>query len=219
VNASAQWRPASNLEFYLDGAFERVDNREDDLTAYVRTGTSGFRASPATAVPPFTFAPGTNYFQYGSYANAKFAPATYAQDSAYTTYQLALGGKWEQGRLKVTGEGTYTRSTGWDDFRQIGIYANAPSYTLDLRSFIPNPQVSGFNPNDFSAYRFDNFQDEYHRNIGEEVSGRLDATYELGGFLKTFRPVSALRGAPRITAALPMTIRSATAPICRCRAM
>ncbi|WP_068084975.1 TonB-dependent receptor [Novosphingobium rosa] len=187
VNASAQWRPASNLEFYLDGAFERVDNREDNLTAYVRTGTSGFRASPATAVAPFTFAPGTNYFQYGSYANAKFAPATYAQDSAYTTYQIALGGKWEQDRLKITGEGNYTRSSGWDDMRQIGIYANAPSYTLDLRNFIPNPQVSGFNPNDFNAYRFDNFQDEYHRNVGEEVSGRLDATYELGGFLRNLQ--------------------------------
>jgi iron complex outermembrane receptor protein len=187
LNLSAQWKPASNLEFYLDGMFNRESNREDDLTAYVRTGTSGFRASPATAVPPFTFDDGTNYFKYGSYANAKFAPATYAQDSAYTTYQFALGGKWDVGRLKLSGEGTYTSSSGWDSFKQIGIYANAPSYTLDLGNFIPNPSVSGFDPNDFSAYRFDNFQDEHHWNKGDEKSGRLDATYEMGSILTSIK--------------------------------
>lgn len=188
VSGSLQLQATENLQLYADSLFYAADNREDNELIYIRTGTSGIRASAAIALPPFEFAPGTNYFQYGSYVDAKTTPSTYVRDNEYETAQGVLGGKWTFDEWSVIGEAGYTTSTGFSQFTEIGTKTNAPLYTLDLRSFMPNPAVAGVNVADPAIYEFDRYADDENHHRGSETVARMDVDYALdAGLLRQLR--------------------------------
>lgn len=188
VSSSLQLQATEKLQLYADSLFYATDNREDNELIYIRTGTSGIRASAAVALAPFGFAPGTNYFQYGSYADAKTTPSTYVRDNSYETAQGVLGAKWTLDGWSVMGEAGYTTSKGFSRFTEIGTKTNAPLYTLDLRSFIPNPAVAGVNVADPAIYEFDRYADDENHHRGSETVARMDVEYALdAGFLSHLR--------------------------------
>jgi iron complex outermembrane recepter protein len=186
-NTSLQLQATDTLQLYADGLFNKTDNREDNELIYIRTGTSGIRASAATAIAPFEFAPGTNYFQYGSYADAKSTPSTYISDNEYETTQGVLGGEWSLDQVSVTGEVGYTSSKGSNQFTEIGTKTNGPLYTLDLRG-IPNPAVSGVDFTNPAVYEFDRYADNETHTRGSETVARMDVDYAIdAGILSHLR--------------------------------
>jgi iron complex outermembrane recepter protein len=174
---SLQLQATDDLQLYADGVYYSTDNREDNRLIYIRTGTSGIRSSAAVALPPFQFAPDTNYFQYGSYADAKTTPSAYVQDNEYQTTQGVLGAQWTLEHTLVTGEVGYTSSHGSNQFTEIGTKTNGPLYTLDLRSFIPNPAVSGVDLTDPAIYQFDRYADNESHNRGSELVAKIDVDH------------------------------------------
>jgi iron complex outermembrane recepter protein len=192
VSSSLQLQATENLQLYADSLFYATDNREDNELIYIRTGTSGIRTSAALALSPFEFAPGTNYFQYGSYADAKTTPSTYVRDNGYETAQGVLGGKWTVDKWALMGEAGHTTSKGFSQFTEIGTKTNAPLYTLDLRSLMPNPAVAGVNVADPAIYEFDRYADDESHHRGSETVARMDVDYAVDAGL-----LSHLRGGIR----------------------
>jgi iron complex outermembrane recepter protein len=195
-STSLQLQARDNLQLYADGLYNKTDNREDNELIYIRTGTSGIRSSAAVALAPFQFAPDTNYFQYGSYADAKTTPSTYISDTEYETAQGVLGAQWHLDKVSLTGEAGYTTSKGSNQFTEIGTKTNGPLYALDLRSFIPNPALSGVGVSNPAIYEFDRYADNEGHNRGSETVARMDVDYALdAGVLSHLR--SGLRYADR----------------------
>jgi iron complex outermembrane recepter protein len=192
IITSVQLQATEDVQLYADGVYYATDNREDNQLIYVRTGTSGIRSSAAVALPPFQFAPGTNYFQYGSYADAKTTPSAYVQDNDYETAQVALGAQWALDDVSITGELGYTTSTGSTQFTEIGTKTNGPLYTLDLTRFIPNPTLSGVDLTNPAVYEFDRYADSENHNRGSETAARMDVDYAIDAGL-----LSHLRGGIR----------------------
>jgi TonB-dependent receptor len=178
-NTSLQLQATDNLQLYLDGLYNKTENQENNQLIYVRTGTSGIRSSAAVAIAPFQFAPGTNYFQYGSYSDAKTTPSTYIQDNEYETAQGVLGALWTLDKVSITSEVGYTESNGSSQFTEIGTKTNGPLYTLDLRHFIPNPTLSGVDLTNPAVYEFDRYADNENHNRGSEIVARMDVDYAI----------------------------------------
>jgi iron complex outermembrane recepter protein len=191
-NTALQLQATDNLQLYVDGLYNKTDNREDNQLIYIRTGTSGIRSSAAVALPPFQFAPGTNYFQYGSYSDAKTTPSTYISDNEYETAQGVLGALWTLDKVSITSEVGYTTSKGSSQFTEIGTKTNGPLYTLDLTRFIPNPILSGVDLTNPAVYEFDRYADNENHNRGSETVARMDVDYAIDAGL-----LSHLRGGIR----------------------
>jgi TonB-dependent receptor len=175
ANASFQWRPQKNLQFYFDGLYTGYRNlynnnffigipQAGNITSYTTAPKSNFVNSIA----------GTNFF-------------TLTSDQAYEartdTYQGAIGGRYDQGPLTVTSDLSYTYSI----YRQRAVILdtrfNAPTYAVNLNeNGTPNSTVGGVNILSASSFDLNQLFNDLARQEGSEWAYRIDGTYDVHQF-------------------------------------
>ncbi|MGI4746802.1 MAG: TonB-dependent receptor [Janthinobacterium lividum] len=174
LNASAQWKPADNLEFYSDFFYTRLRQKAPTDVNVFLNGT----CANGALTTPF---PGTNVGQNltsGCYSLTSIQDLRVQED----TYQSATGVTWDAtDRLTIKSEFSYTNSkngsTNIIPDAQYNLPANG--LTIGINSDgkggttvnqVGNPQLT---TNQF----YDQLYDQRNVRHGNEYDVRLDANY------------------------------------------
>ncbi|HZF95393.1 MAG TPA: TonB-dependent receptor [Allosphingosinicella sp.] len=185
VNGAVQWRPSPGVEIYAEGLYQGFRNKVSDrLLSVPLWGGSQYT--------DLVFRNGTDLLQSGRVVDP-FRPDGF-QGGTFNktdTYQIAVGGSWDSGPLRLSADvartdSTFTGSTESVDFR----FANRQ--TVIFNNGLPNGEGGGpeFSFENFDAsnpanYLFQGFYEEAQEASGDDWQARLDAEYETG---MTFLP-------------------------------
>ena len=180
VNGAIQWRPSSNLEFYVDGLFQGYRAEDHNHWMYVPTGGTG--ASYSNVV----LRDGSNSVQSMTVTGAN-APDGYDEyrKAKTDTYQLAAGAIWTLDRLKLSADVAYTDSTYTENQANID-YAFRSSPVRNVNFDINEGPGGGvfdfldFNAADPVNYRLRGLYDRVYEAKGDDIQARIDAQYETG---------------------------------------
>ncbi|MBW6526422.1 TonB-dependent receptor [Sphingomonas sp. RHCKR7] len=183
VNGTIQWRPAPNLEFYVDGLFQgaRTDvandfagfdlvNNNPALTNIVRNAAEPGTLESITVTPDFANGRGID-----------FSRSTRAGRT--NAYQGAIGGSWKTGRATLTTDFAYTDSKAeYTDYNIDFAPATAQSANLvfDIGGQDGGAQfgLPGFAANDANSYILRGIYDRRSLATGKGIQWRTDLKLE-----------------------------------------
>ncbi|WP_375402010.1 TonB-dependent receptor [uncultured Sphingomonas sp.] len=185
-NASLQWRPSPDLEFYAEGLYQGFRNRIDDRLI---EATLFGNAASNTSYGNLVLRPGTNLLESGTVTNS--AGALFAvQGGTFNktdTYQFAVGGIYDAGPLRITADLARTKSTFTGSTESVDrTLAGGQTVNFDLRT--PQFSIPSFNAADPANYFFDGFYEEAQESKGDDYQARVDAEYKLeSGFIRSLQ--------------------------------
>lgn len=179
INGALQWRPTPNLNFYVDGLYQGFRNRISDRLLAVPLWGGQFSN--------LTFRDGTNLVSGGTVTNPfrpdGFQGATYNKTD---TYQVAVGGSWDAGPLKLSADLARSKSTFKGSTESVD-YAFANRQTIDFNSGTgpgtgggPEFSFHNFDASNPANYIFRGLYEEAQVSKGKDFQGRVDAEYETG---------------------------------------
>jgi TonB-dependent receptor len=178
ANAALQWRPSPNLEFTLEGQYQRLKTTQDQLSVNIPSAGSAY--IPGTA----TYFPGSNDVEQASYSNQLITAGGTARDTLDENKQLALNGKWTSGKFTLTGDVSYSRSRSDLDYTELDLATHAPVYTQFAGTNPPSSSTPGFDLSDIGNYSVGALSRNENHFIGHEWAARLDGEYKFdAGFL------------------------------------
>jgi iron complex outermembrane recepter protein len=180
INAAIQWRPNPDVELYVEGLWQGFRNRVSDReTSVPLWGGSGFSnvetqdgrtdlLESATVTNPFR----PDGFQGGTFNKTD-------------TYQVAVGGSWDLGPVRLSADiartdSTFTGSTASVDFafrdRQ------TVSFDTDIEGNDGGAEFSfaNFDPSNPANYVYRGFYEEAQVAEGDDWQARLDLDWETG---------------------------------------
>ncbi len=180
VNASFQWRPASNLDLYADFLYEGYRNHGD------ADFIGSYLGNVATLENVTLIPSGETARSLTAQLVNTNGPAKITQIASTDTFQEAIGGTWTLGRLKLTPEFAYTQSNA--DSSDINIDTNfltAPRVeVLDFNAEgsvnYRYQNVDLYSPN---SYSLANMYDGRSRSRGNSAQVRIDGRYNLDTWL------------------------------------
>lgn len=180
VNASLQWKPASNLDFYADFLYEghRVHGDNDFLGSYLGNVAA---LENVTLIPTGETARSLT----ATLVNLN-GPAKITQIAKTDTFQEAIGGHLTTGKFKLSSEFAYTHSKySSTDINIDTSFLTAPRVevldfnregSIDYRY----TNIDLFNPN---SYKLDNMYDGRTASSGDSKQFRIDGRYDFDNFL------------------------------------
>ncbi len=178
ANAALQWRPASNLEFSLEGQYQRFRTNQQQYSANIPTAGSAFIPGSAS------YFGSTNDVSQASYSNQIITAGGTERDLLDVNKQLALKGKWTSGNFTLTGDGAYTKSKSDLWYTELDLVTHAPVFTQYAGTNPPSSSTPGFDLSNLSNYTVGGLTRNENHYVGHEWAGRLDGEYKFdGGFL------------------------------------
>lgn len=177
---SIQWKPSSNLMLYVDGYYVKFTNKSQ---------FADFRLGFGPETSDYSLFPGTSDLQSGTFLNSGVNSATAYADNFRTTQQYAFGGEWHNDSgLSATFDVSHTSSNNravleeWD----LGTTVPTATYATDLSGKI------GMTAAGVDLANPANYKPIYDLAIllgGRQFANaaRFDATYEVGGLLKSLQ--------------------------------
>lgn len=177
VNASVQWKPTPDLQFYADALYQGFRNKGADrrffvplfgdarFTNVVLDGDQAQSLTVENAVAPFNFQGATN--------------------GKTDTYQFAVGGIYDAGPLRISADLARTDSKFTNSIASFDTFlATAPRFDVEFDVDRGDGGVEfrfpGFDLQDVSNYRFGGFFEGYQIAAGDDYQFRADAQYETG---------------------------------------
>jgi TonB-dependent receptor len=198
LNGAVQWRPNSDLEFYVEGLWQGFRHEIQDR--HFEQPIWGGQTYTNIVTQP-----GTNLVESGTVFNPRrgegWQGGTYNKTN---TYQFAAGGKWDHGPLRVTGDigrtnSTFTGSTESVDYRLCPSLPGDPNavppippntdpfncgqtvnFVIGRPGDIPSFQLVNFDPSDPNNYAFRGLFEENQQAKGKDWQARLDFEYQTG---------------------------------------
>lgn len=182
INASLQWKPTPELEFYADGIF----------TQYKETQAVDFfiglpKAGTITAITPDSDYP--TLADSSTTANAYTLTSKQAYQNKTDNYQAAIGTKYTPGNVTLTTEFTYNHSKLPNRNVIVDTSFNAPTLSVDYdRGGTPYVQITGVDLNDPTRYTLRTLFDNHSVATSKQLAWRGDVQYDFDdGFLKNFK--------------------------------
>lgn len=178
ANAALQWRPASNLEFSLEGQYQRFRTNQQQYSANIPTAGSAYIPGSVS------YFGSTNDVSQASYSNQIITAGGTERDLLDVNKQLALKGKWTSGNFTLTGDGAYTKSKSDLWYTELDLVTHAPVFTQYAGTNPPSSSTPGFDLSNLSNYTVGGLTRNENHYVGHEWAGRLDGEYKFdGGFL------------------------------------
>ena len=180
ANVALQWRPAPNLEFNVEGQYQRFKTEQQQYAVNI--------PSAGSAVVPGSVSlfDGTDDVSKISYTNQLITASGTERDTLDENKQLAFNGKWTSGNFTLTGDASYSKSRSDLDYTELDLTTHAPLFVQDLTTSIPSSSTPGFDLGNLSNYKVGALTRNENHYIGHEWAGRLDGEYKFdGGFLKS----------------------------------
>ncbi|NWK97003.1 TonB-dependent receptor [Sphingobium lactosutens] len=182
-NASVQWRPAANLEFYVDALYTQYKNRYD---------TDFFVGLPkAGNVTSITPNPDYPALANGvTVENAYTITSNQAYEDKTTTYQINGGVKYTtDDNTTLSSELTYNRSRLPNRNMIVDTSFNAPTavYNFD-KGGTPQIDIQGVDLTDPSAFTLRTLFDNHSVAVSRQWAWRGDVEHKFDdGFLSNFK--------------------------------
>jgi len=177
---SVQWRPASDFELHLDTFYSKSNGAALMKQLSVKTDSS------TTGVSVSSLKDGSTVPNSYVLANPQVSSTAIYYDDPYSTFNIALGGKYNAGRLTASFEGSYVRSHGPFYARAGTITGRAASAAISLEGTVPDASLTGFDPTDPTSYTAASYFEYGVYADGREPSFRTDLSYDADlGPLKT----------------------------------
>lgn len=177
VNASVQWKPNPDLQFYIDGLYQGFRNKGSDRRFFVPLfgdarftnvkldGTKAESLTVANAVAPFNFQGATN--------------------GKTDTYQFAVGTIYDAGPLRISADLARTDSKFTNSIASFDTFlAAAPVFDVNFN--VPKGDggvqfsFPNFDATNVANYRFGGFFEGYQIAKGDDYQARVDLQYETG---------------------------------------
>jgi len=172
ANAALQWRPASNLEFSLEGQYQRFRTNQQQYSVNIPTAGSAY--IPGTV----SYFGSTNDVSEASFSNQIITAGGTERDLLDVNKQLALKGKWTSGNFTLTGDGTYTKSQSDLWYTELDLVTHAPVYVQHAGTNPPSSSTPGFDLSNLSNYTVGGLTRNENHYVGHEWAGRLDGEYK-----------------------------------------
>jgi iron complex outermembrane recepter protein len=182
LNGAIQWRPNPDLEFYAEGLWQgfrhEIEDRHFEVPIWGGQSYTNIELQE-----------GTNLVRSGTVFNPRrgegWQGGTYNKTN---TYQFAVGGRWDNGPLRITGDiartdSTFTGSTEsvdyvlCDDAFNCGQTVN---FFIGGPGEIPSFELVGFDAADPNNYSYRGLFEEAQQAKGDDWQARLDFEYETG---------------------------------------
>ena len=188
INGAVQWRPTPELEFYVDGLWQGYRDRVADRIFENRLWGGGAQFTN------LQLRPGTNQAQ--SVVVDPDPPPFLFQGATFRetdTYQFAVGGSWDTGNLRISGDVARTDSRFHLSLYSYDFEPNqAPNFNVNFDV----PQGPGgvewsfvnFDPNNPANYNHLGFFDRDYVAAGDDWQARVDLEWQTGmSFLPEFQ--------------------------------
>jgi TonB-dependent receptor len=182
-NAAFQWRPNDTLEFYVEGLYQGFRNQVNDTQAEVPL-------YGGQSYSNIVLRPGTNLVSSGTVVNPgggifSFRGGTFNKTD---TYQIAGGGTYHSGGLRITADVARSRSTFTGSTESVDRRFGVNGYTVDFNNDRPQFAISGFNVADPAQYQFVGLFEEAQKSRGDDWQARVDAEYKFdNGLLRSIQ--------------------------------
>lgn len=186
ANAALQWRPAPNLEFSLEGQYQRFKTTQNQFFALIQT--LGIAPVPGTV----QLFPGTSDLEQATFQNQPVTTGGVARDLLDLNKQIALNGKWTTGGLTLTGDVAYTKSKNSLYYSELDLKSRIPGFTQYLNTNPPSSSSEGIDLSKLSNYTVGALTRSENHYKGHELAARVDGEYK---FSSSF--LSALQGGLR----------------------
>ncbi len=180
INGALQWRPNSDVELYAEGLWQ----------GYREESTDRMWSQPLWGGESYSnivFEEGTNQIISGTVLRPRRSDGFQGATKRHTdTYQFAVGGRYDAGPLRITGDIARTDST-------FKLRAESVDYKLATNDYSvnwftgrpggdgPTFEVVGIDFADPSLYQYRGFFERYLVAEGDDWQARLDGEYEPGG--------------------------------------
>jgi iron complex outermembrane recepter protein len=173
INASLQWRPTSELDFYFDANFLKFSTYQNQYTYYA------YPSFANSVAGTFTVFPGTTDLATGTYTgNMSFGTYGTARDNTDTTQNYVLGGNWNHGNLTVTSNVQYVRGRSNLYYTAVGATTPFTSLSEDMTTTVPSYSFSGGNFTSLSAYTVNSLAYNENQYYATQLAAKMDAQYQ-----------------------------------------
>jgi iron complex outermembrane receptor protein len=174
VNATVQWKPSSNLEFYAGMTYEDFWIRQTSYELSV-----SLPASAAVAGSGVLFPGSATDIESASFSNVTGSAFGITRDTTDRENQYFVGGKWTMGDLSVKFD--LSRAVEAYDFYNNGAYMSVPiaGFSYSVGGSIPAAEVHGVSLLDENLYNYVQVYNRLDPSTGYETAGTLDAEYKL----------------------------------------
>ncbi|HEV7661228.1 MAG TPA: TonB-dependent receptor [Allosphingosinicella sp.] len=183
INGALQWRPSPDLEFYVEGLWQGYrENVTDNMWAQPLWGGASYenivRDGPniisGTVNRPTACCSSTETWGFQG-----------ATKRDTNTYQFAVGGRWDAGRLVVSADIARTSSEFNLRTESVDYELNTNNFSVDWFTGTPSGpgptfQVRGIDPSNPAIYNYRGFFEDYATARGDDWQARLDFEYETG---------------------------------------
>lgn len=185
ANAALQWRPNDKLEFYVEGLYQGFRNAIDDTLAAVPLYGGQSYSNIVTRS-------GTNLVSSGTVVQAAGGPRIFSfRGGTYNktdTYQVAAGGIYDSGPLRITADVARSKSTFRGSTESVDREFGINGYTVNFNNETPQFSILNFDAADPSQYRFLGLFEEAQLSKGHDWQARVDAEYKIdNAFLRSFQ--------------------------------
>ena len=185
VNGALQWRPNSDVELYAEGLWQ----------GYREESTDRMWSQPlwgGASYSNIVFEEGTNRIISGTVTGPRACCGRSSADGfqgatkrATNTYQFAVGGRYDAGPLRITGDIARTDSKFKLRAESVDFYINTNNYTVNWFTGLnggdgPTFETVGLDFANPALYNYRGFFERYLVASGDDWQARLDAEYEPG---------------------------------------
>jgi len=182
ANVALQWRPTPDLEFTVEGQYQRFKTTQQQYSANVPT------AGVAPVAGSTTLFDGTQDVSQASYTNPRLIAGGTERDTLDENKSIGINAKWNVKGVTVTGDVNYTKSRNDLYYTELDLFTNIPTFTQVLTSNPPSSSSGAYNLANLANYTVGGLTRNENHYVGDEIAARLDLHYDFdGGFLKSIQ--------------------------------
>ncbi|HYD36785.1 MAG TPA: TonB-dependent receptor [Allosphingosinicella sp.] len=183
VNGAVQWRPAPGVEFYVEGLWQGYREEVTDRmwaqplwggASYTNLVSDGNKILSGTVNQPTACCGGNHTWGFQG-----------ATKRRTDTYQFAIGGSYDAGALRISGDFAMTDSQFELRTESVDYEINTKNYSVDwftgpIGGPGPTFQVNGVDFSNPAIYNYRGFFEDYANPNGSDIQARLDFEWESG---------------------------------------
>jgi TonB-dependent receptor len=184
INGALQWRPSAELEFYAEGLWQGFREHSTDrmwqVPLWGGSSYSNLVVENGQVISGTVTNPGSCC--NGDYQTQGFQGATKRKTD---TYQFAVGGRYDAGPLRISGDLARTDSTFTLRAESVDYGINNENFTVNWFTGRPGGngptlEIVGLDFDDPANYNYRGFFERYLVAKGDDWQARLDAEYDSG---------------------------------------
>ena len=172
LNGVLDWRAGNDVELYFEGSYVKFETPQLDFGTFPLSDSNLARSATG-------FYPGTDIIESATYLEQPLRTLSINRIQTDTNTQVALGGRWNAGRLTVKADLSYLDTREELQYHELDLQTTLPTFTVDTSRSPPAQSYGGADLGDIGNYVFAGLTDSVNWWKGRESASGLDASYDL----------------------------------------